>query len=86
MAETYHITVNGKTYETCEDKKLIRFLRDDLRLTGVKDGCSEGVCGTCTVIMDGKAARACVLTTSKADGHEIITVEGISEREREAFV
>ena len=82
----YRFTVNGKPYETDTDKKFIRFLRDDLRLTGVKDGCSEGACGTCTIIQDGKPARACVLTTAKADGHSYLTVEGLSGREREAFV
>ncbi|MBQ6735599.1 MAG: selenium-dependent xanthine dehydrogenase [Lachnospiraceae bacterium] len=84
--QSFHITVNGKQYETAENKKLIRFLRDDLRLTSVKDGCSEGACGTCTLIMDGKPARACILTTEKADGHSFLTVEGLSEQEREAFV
>ncbi len=49
----FTIKVNGKEFTTDEDKKLIRFLRDDLRLTSVKDGCSEGACGTCTVLMAG---------------------------------
>ena len=84
--QTFTITVNGITRETTENKKLIRYLRDDLRLTSVKDGCSEGACGTCTLLMDGKSVRACVLTTEKADGHSFLTVEGLSEKEREAFV
>ncbi|MBQ3653937.1 MAG: 2Fe-2S iron-sulfur cluster binding domain-containing protein, partial [Synergistaceae bacterium] len=82
----YTITVNGKEFTTDEDKKLIRFLRDDLRLTSVKDGCSEGVCGTCTILMGGRAVRACIMTTKQADGKELLTVEGLSEREREAYV
>lgn len=49
----YTLVVNGQTYEVTNDKRLIRFLRDDLHLTPVKDGCSEGACGTCTVIIDG---------------------------------
>ena len=50
----YKVNINGKTYESAQDKKLLRFLRDDLGLTAAKDGCSEGVCGTCTVLVDGK--------------------------------
>ena len=47
------VHVNGKDYEVEQDTKLMRFLRDDLRLTSVKDGCSQGACGTCTVLVDG---------------------------------
>lgn len=81
----YTLVVNGRTYEMEEDKKLIRFLRDDLRLTSVKDGCSEGACGTCTVIIDGKTSRACIPMVSKLEGKEIITAEGLSEREKEVY-
>lgn len=86
MAELYQFTVNGRTESTSEDKPLLRFLRDDLKLFSVKDGCSEGACGTCTVIVDGDARKSCVLTTKKAAGRDILTVEGLSEREKEAFV
>ena len=65
---------------------MIRFLRDELRLTSVKDGCSEGACGACMILVDGKAVRACILTTAKAFGKNILTVEGLSEREKETFV
>ena len=51
------VHVNGKDYEVEQDTKLMRFLRDDLRLTSVKDGCSQGACGTCTVLVDGKPQR-----------------------------
>ena len=78
----YTLQVNGKTYETAEDKKLMRFLRDDLKLTSVKDGCSQGACGTCTVLVDGKAIRACIPMISKLDGKSVLTVEGLSEREK----
>ncbi len=84
--ENYIFTVNGKTCETTEDISLLTYLRDELGLFSVKDGCGEGACGTCTIIADGKAMRACVLKTSRAAGKEIITVEGMSEQEREAFV
>lgn len=77
--------VNGKTVTTEKNQKLIRFLRDELRLTSVKDGCSEGACGTCTVLVDGKAVRACILTTDKMEGKSVLTVEGLSDFEKEAY-
>ncbi len=83
---SYTFTVNGKPVSTEEDKPLLRFLRDDMQLYSVKDGCSEGACGTCTIVVDGKATRACILTTKRAEGKEILTVEGLSVREKEAFV
>ncbi len=86
MEEQYSIIINGKTYKTAQDKPLLRFLRDDLGLRSVKDGCSEGACGTCTIIVDGRAVRSCVLSTKRAAGKNIVTAEGLSEREKEAFV
>lgn len=82
----YTLNVNGKEVTCNEDKKLLRFLRDDLKLHSVKDGCSEGACGTCHVIIDGKAMKACLPTVAKSAGKNIITVEGLSEREKEVFV
>lgn len=79
------VLVNGKTYRVEKDKKLMRFLRDDLHLTSVKDGCSQGACGTCTVLVDGKTTRACIPMLSRVEGKEIITVEGLSEREKEVY-
>ena len=72
-----------KDYEVEQDTKLMRFLRDDLRLTSVKDGCSQGACGTCTVLVDGKATKACIPMLSKLQGKSVVTVEGLSEREKE---
>ena len=86
MAEEYVLNVNGAQYKTAENKPLLRFLRDDLRLYSCKDGCSEGACGTCTILIDGKAVKSCVQTTQKAAGKEIVTVEGLSLAEKEAFV
>ena len=86
MSECYSFVVNGVPCSTEEEKPLLRYLRDELRLTSVKDGCSEGACGTCTILVDGKAVKACVLSTKRAAGKEIVTVEGLSEAEREAFV
>ncbi len=86
MSEEYIFTVNGVERRTEEDKPLLRYLRDDLKLYSVKDGCSEGACGTCTIVVDGRATRSCVLTTKRAVGKSILTVEGLSVREKEAFV
>ncbi len=81
----YTLIINGNQVETEYDKKLLPFLRDDLRLTSVKDGCSEGACGTCTVLIDGKAVKACTRKLSQLEGKTILTVEGLSEREKEVY-
>ena len=86
MSESYTFTVNGVSRTTHKEEPLLRYLRDELRLTSVKDGCSEGACGTCTILVDGRAVRACILTTKKAAGKSIVTVEGLSPEEQEAFV
>ena len=78
-------TVNGKTVTAEKNQKLLRFLRDELRLTSVKDGCSEGACGTCTVLIDGKPTKACVPQTDKLEGKTILTVEGLSDWEKEVY-
>ena len=83
---SYTFTVNGISRTTEENKPLLRYLRDDLKLYSVKDGCSEGACGTCTVLVDGYAVKSCVLTTEKASGKDIVTVEGLSLHEKETFV
>ena len=78
----YKFNVNGKMVTSYKDQKLIYFLRDELNLTSVKNGCSEGACGTCMVIVNGKAMKACVLKVSKLENKNIVTVEGLSEREK----
>lgn len=73
-------TVNNKTVTTDElDKSLLNFLREDLGLTGAKDGCSRGQCGTCTVIVNKKAVRSCCRKVKSLDGAVIETIEGISD-------
>ncbi len=79
------ITINGRPYETDEDMPLLSFLREKLGLNGTKEGCSEGICGTCSVIINGKLAKSCRRMLSKLDGAEIITIEGLSEREEEVY-
>ena len=81
----FRINVNSKHTETNENKSLLRYLRDDLRITSAKDGCSEGACGTCTILFDGEAVKACTLTTKMADGHSIVTVEGLTEWEKKVY-
>jgi len=74
------LTVNGKTYQgRCEPRTLlVDFLRDDLGLTGTHAGCEHGICGACTVLFNGEAARSCIMLAVQADGAEILTVEGIA--------
>ncbi len=81
----YRITVNGRLEQTEQELPLLDFLRDVLRLTSVKNGCGEGACGACTLLVDGKKQRACLYTTAKADGKAITTVEGLSPREKDVY-
>lgn len=83
---SWTLTVNDQQHTILEDKRLIDFLRNDLGLTSVKDGCSEGACGTCSVDIDGKLVKACIMKVSRYDGANIITVEGLSSREKEVYV
>ncbi len=78
-------TVNGKSVTVEKNQKLIRFLRDELHLTSVKDGCSEGACGTCHVLIDGKPTKACIPQTDKLEGKAILTVEGLSDWEKQVY-
>ena len=76
-------TVNGKpvTVEVEPRTSLADCLRDKLRLTGTHLGCEHGVCGACTVIVDGAAVRSCLLLAVQAEGSDIVTVEGLSQEE-----
>lgn len=77
--------INGILQNAADDVKLIDYIRDTLRLTSVKNGCSEDTCGTCTVIIDGKAQKACVQKLSCMEGNHVITCEGLTMREREVY-
>jgi carbon-monoxide dehydrogenase small subunit len=74
------LRVNGRDYEgACEPRKLlVDFIREDLRLTGTHVGCEHGICGACTILMDGRTVRACLLFAVQADGAELMTVEGMA--------
>ncbi len=77
--------VNGQEVRPERNMKLLRYLRDVLHLTSVKDGCSEGACGACTVLIDGYPIRACTPDTDSLDGRHVLTVEGLSDREKELY-
>jgi aerobic-type carbon monoxide dehydrogenase small subunit (CoxS/CutS family) len=78
---TVRLKVNGVAREgRCEPRKLlVDFLREDLGLTGTHVGCEHGICGACTILIDGEAARSCIMLAVQADGSEILTVEGLMQ-------
>jgi len=81
---TIRLTVNGSTHEiTVETRKtLADALREDLGLTGTHLGCEHGVCGACTVLLDGRPVRSCLLFAAQAEGHEVTTVEALGTPDR----
>jgi len=85
MAKTHvSTTINGEPVEfLCEPQQtLLDVLRDELNLTGSKEGCSSGDCGACTVILDGNIVCSCLMLGAEADGHKIVTVEGIAQGDK----
>ena len=77
------VTVNGEPYQedVAATRSLLDFLRDDLGLTGTKEGCGEGECGACSVILDGRLVDACLIFAAEADGRQVETVEGLADGE-----
>ena len=75
-----HLKVNGKNHVGhCESRTLLAdFLRDHLNLTGTHTGCEHGVCGVCTIFVNGEAVRSCIMLAAQANGAEIVTIEGLS--------
>ncbi len=80
---TVRVTVNGQFYERRVEPRLLLsdFLRHELQLTGTHVGCEHGVCGACTILLDGEAVRSCLMFAVQVDGHEITTVEGLAVSE-----
>ena len=90
---TISFILNGKpvTMDVRPEQSLLGALREDLDVTGPKEGCAVGECGACTVIMDGRAVKTCIIPAAQADGTEIITVDGLASGEvlhpiQEAFI
>ena len=81
MKNKIKLTVNGQPHEleVEPDERLVDVLRERLELTGTKKGCEVGVCGACTVILDGKAVSSCLILALQADGKSVTTIEGIAE-------
>ncbi len=81
MAETIQFTLNGKpvTLQTDAGRKLLWALRTDLELTGTKYGCGEGLCGACTVLVDGQAVRSCQAELGSVRGKQVLTIEGLEQ-------
>ncbi len=79
-----NLKINGKSYRlsTNEDMRLIDVLRDELGLLGSKEGCGEGECGACTILMEGRTVNACMVMAFQTDEKEIITIEGLSNGEQ----
>ncbi|HTY78495.1 MAG TPA: (2Fe-2S)-binding protein [Candidatus Bathyarchaeia archaeon] len=80
MKRAVTVRVNGKDHVRDVDVRatLAEFLREDLDLTGTHVGCEHGVCGACTVLLDGAPVRACLMLAAQADGHELTTIEGVA--------
>jgi len=81
MKTTIRFTVNGRemTCETDAETRLLDLLREDLALTGTKEGCGEGECGACTVLLDGRAVNSCLIPAPAVEGKEILTIEGLAK-------
>lgn len=81
--KTIRLTINGSVYEreVREHITLLQFLREDLGLTGTKEGCGAGECGACTIIMDGRAVNSCLVLAAEADGSSLETIEGVGTNE-----
>jgi carbon-monoxide dehydrogenase small subunit len=78
------LTLNGerRTFHVPAGRRLLDMLREDAGLTGTKEGCGAGECGTCTVLLDGSPVTSCLVLAASVDGHDVVTVEGLSRAAR----
>lgn len=81
----YEFTLNGKQVSFSKNMNLLEYLREEVNLTSVKNGCGEGTCGACMILINGVPTRACLNTLEKVQGKGIETIEGLSEFEKQAF-
>ena len=81
MKQLISLTVNGQQYEVAIEPRqsLLQVLREELHLTGTKEGCSEGECGACTVFLDGQTVDSCLIFGLEANGREVVTIEGLAQ-------
>jgi aerobic-type carbon monoxide dehydrogenase small subunit (CoxS/CutS family) len=82
MEVTFKINGERRTLDVPPMKRLLDTLREELGLTGTKEGCGEGECGACTVLVDGEPVNACLVATCQVDGHKVTTIEGLADGER----
>ena len=82
---TISVTINGENYERTVETRLtlVDFIRHEVLLTGTHVGCEHGVCGACSILLNGRTARSCLMLAVQADGQEILTVEGIAPNDDE---
>ena len=81
MKRLITLTVNGEPYEVAIEPRqsLLQVLREELHLTGTKEGCSEGECGACTVLLDGQTVDSCLIFGLEANGRDVVTIEGLAQ-------
>jgi carbon-monoxide dehydrogenase small subunit len=91
MKISFHLNEKDTCVEVPADRKLVRVLREDLKMTGTKEGCGAGECGACTILVEGRARLSCLMTAAQIAGRHVTTIEGLVENERmhpvqEAFI
>ena len=79
MQIEFYVNEKRTALDVPADKRLLDLLRDDLGLTGVKEGCGEGECGACTILLDGEAVHSCMVLAGELGGHHVTTIEGLEE-------
>ena len=79
MNVSFFVNEKPVIMEVAPDRRLLDILREDMHLTGTKEGCAEGECGACTVLLDGEAVHACLTVAAQLNGHHVTTIEGLAE-------